>query len=542
MAGIKEIAYKQVFGRQLTDEDLKKPEHSEIINNAPEIVMTYNKLYPGETELDRDRRFEIESALDGEATELADYFKNLHVGKYEGMTSWQIVFTLYKDITDKTAPNTEDVVKALSGQTVGDTAKVASENSQSINTSKQTHEGGNRSMDVNGGNLDNALEALKATGATAPQSTGSTKPVIDDATMAAANTAARSIIDGDRNARVSFTRAAKVTRPIAMQPPLATRLLPNVKATLVKDGNKDTATKKAENIWKNWCEKTGRRVTESGNIVYDLVRNDSIEAAQKVDAWLQELKADPLAQLDLATPSTSEQLKGGYVTTPDNPAEEAMNQREILKLIMDKTLGRLNTSCPTSQYVARKATGRVSTAGTQGTEAVSKSQDPWKGVATVAIIHKADFVATGVQYAYELDKAADPVLVGVKVQLPGKVYYKKKSQATAEDAAEKYSLFSVNAFAESTATKLNPDLKKFEKKESSRIQGVNAKVLDFSSEEDINASANSFSSVIASYIAANNGSVPAGSADVIVEAAKAMQATTAKAVAAETEAMADIDA
>lgn len=541
MASAKELAYMRAFG--LKDEAvLQNPEHQKVLNGATADVMSHMGLFKGETERNRDERLEIESALSGESVELADYFKKVFPERFAVSTSWDIIFAMYKDMTGADKTDEAEVVQALMGRSVGEqaTANTSEASDQSINKSNNSKL--QEEKEMSNSNLDTALDNLKSTGGLAPQTDSAAMPAVDDATKAAAVDAARAVINKDRNDRIAFTRAAKVTKGIAMQPALAKRVKPGSKAVLVKDGDAATAEKKAEKIYKNFCDKTGRRVAESGAVMYDKVRPDSIEDAKKVDQFLVELKNNPTMQLDMQDPSKSEQLKGGYVTTPDHPEEVPMTQKEILQIIIEKTLGRLNTGVAESQFIVRKAINRTSTAGAQGSEAVSTNSDPWKGVAVVSVVKKAEFEKAGYAYAYALDESQE-VMTGVRIQLPGKVYCEKNNGATTNEQAEvKYAVFTVSGFAPAYGTKLVEALKKFERKERTAVGSDNARVLDFNNDADIEASLENFNNVIASYLAANKGNVPEGASDVFKDAADIMQENASKSVAKEASEMAGIDA
>lgn len=543
MPSAKEMAYMRVFGIK-DDSVLNNPEHQSVLRDATADIMSYTGLYENETALDRDRRLEIDTALSGESVDIADYFKSTFPNKYTGLTSWDVVFRVYKDMhgVDKTEDR-EKTVQALMGQTVGEQADQKSSEAGDHLINKSTSIDKEEEEMSTTSNLDAALENLKTAGGLTPQDEGAALPTVDDATKKAALDATSRTILNQRNERIAYSRGACVTRGIAMQPSLAKRVKPNAKAVLVKDGNADTAAKKAEKIYKNFCEKTGRRVTDSGVAVYDNVRNDSVEEAMKVDVFLQELKNDPTKQLEMQAPSTSEQLKGGYLRASDHPEEVAMTTKELLQIILEKTLGRLNTSVPESQFSVRKAFNRTTAAtGAQGSEAVSTTADPWKGVAIVSVIHKAEFEKAGLAYAYEI-KSDEETQTGVRIQLPGKVYYKKNNGATTDENAEvKYTMFTVTGFAPAYATVLNPDLKKFERKERSSAGSDNSRVLDFNNNEDVEAALGNLNNVVASYLAANKGNVPEGASSLFKDAANLMHEAASAAVAQEVGAMEGIDA
>lgn len=546
MASAKEMAYKRVFG--VTDDAiLTSPEVVKVLNNATTDVMSYMKLYPGETELQRDRRLEIDSALHGESVELADYFKSVYPDRFRMSTSWDVIFTMYKDINGEASSMTaEETVQAIMSQTVG-VQEVAKEVDEShfINTNNNTNIKEDINMSETNSQLTTALDALKNNGALESQGT-STMPKQNDELMNAATDATRKVIKDERDARIAYTRAAKVTKGIAMKPSLKKRVKPGVSAFLVKDGNADTAASKADKAYQKFCAVTGRRVSEAGVVVYDAIRPDCVDDAKKVDSFLVELKNNPLQTLTMQELSDNEQLKGGWLKESEAADEAAKTSKQLLQIMVEKAMGRLNTSVPESQFTIRKAINRVSTTGTQGSKAESgDAKDAWKGVAIVSVIHKADFAAIGYDYAYDMDKAQTE-MTSVRIKLPGKVFYKKTdANVTTEGGQEKFVAFTLNGFAEAFATVRNANVpgKDFDMAAKGRgTSGVNDKVLDFNNDEDIAASMTNIEQVLASYLYNNGGNVSANAASVLKNAADIMQKTQAESVQAEADEMAGVQA
>lgn len=543
MASAKEMAYKRVFNVK-DDAILTTPEVQKVLNNATADVMSHMGLYPGETELQRDRRLEIESALHGESVELADYFKDVYPDRFKMSTSWDVIFEMYKDINGGTTPTAEETVQAITSQTVG-AQEVAKEVSDShfINTTNPNNKE-EKEMSQNE-QLTNALDALKNNGALDTQG-AATMPKQNDELMTAATDATRKVIEAEKDSRIAYTRAAKVTRGIAMRPSLKKRVKVGVNAFLVKDGSAETAAAKADKAYQKFCQVTGRRVSDSNVVVYDNIRPDCVEDAKKVDAFLVELKNNPLRPLTMQELSESEQLKGGWLKESESAEEVDKTSKQLLQIMIEKSLGRLNTSVPESQFTVRKAINRVSTAGTQGSKAESgDAKDAWKGVAIVSVIHKAAFAAIGYDYAYDLDQSQTE-MASVRIALPGKVYYKKNdANVTTEAGSEKYVAFTLNGFAEAYATVRNSAVpgKDFDQVTRGRgTSGINDKVLDFNSDEDIAASIGNIEQVLATYLHNNGGNVSANASVVLKNAADIMQQSAAKAVQSEADEMAGVTA
>ena len=404
-----ETAYCQV--NSISRNDVNKAEHQRIIQTALTDVWSYPGLFPDENEALQDRRLDLTGPSNGNATDLAQYFKELYPKQFDSMTSWQVVFTMYNRM-NSSEPIHKDVEVSQASE-----VEKEEELSDTSNYSSMKKEKENKTMNEHAAQTLEDLGALEA-----GLSTGGTDVVLREGAMPAAGEDVKASMQAVKNAleeqnaeRVSYTKNAFVQEIVLNKP--------NAKEVAVAGKDATGIVSNPEKAFGDFVEKTGAKVDEAtGNVSFSRVPADSIEKAKEIYDFLKEVQTAPEKTCAVYFSDSVGSIKGYKLVDDKGGAGVYIKPADLLNLIFNKTVGLLRTSQEGVQIQARKAK-KQNTRGTKGTgTARNNNANAFSGIASVAITNKKDAIEHMSSFQKEIVKDETEVRSGMRSVMSCKFY------------------------------------------------------------------------------------------------------------------------
>lgn len=319
-----ELAMKYVF--HINDAQVKEPKYQEIKRTALKAVWTNPEFYPGENEILRDERLDLDGPSRGDFTELAKHLLKVFgddLSDWQNATSYEVVFEVYRRMleagTDNANADIQEITEPL-GSVEASSLNIQNNN---IISNKEV---------TNMGNVLTPEEILNKV-----QQDAET-PVVSKpgATGATEGDAIKNMISGERDKRLSNYEQVKIVGAIVAQPRGCDRVVdPKPMGTIPK----------VETKLKDFMTKFVESLDENGNPTFkpDVIGAGEIENAKRVYQALLEAKEDPTKEFEAKVPTNFGTPKGFLILKNADGTPEAMNPEVLRKYLFKETIGMLKT-------------------------------------------------------------------------------------------------------------------------------------------------------------------------------------------------------
>lgn len=322
-----EFAYKKAFG--LTGDEVQLPEHKRKIKEALKTVWSYQGLYPGETEIQREERLDMTGPTRGDWTELARHFKNIYGGEFSDMTSYEIIFTVYSRMKEAGTDSAETSVP----ESNVDTAPLSSleEASSLINNLIHKEDSKMDQHEMGGMTADEILNSMESAGA----GSISSKPVGKDNLR---STVIQEKLMKEQNDRLAMSRKVIITSVVLNCPPSEQRAVNGKDATgtIVEPAKKLAKFVKTFGVVED--EATGDiKMNE------DMIPESELDKAKKVYTVLKQASEDPTIALAAKTTNKRGTPRAlGFDGIEDTT--KFMDKKEAKTFVYNKTVGEIHSN------------------------------------------------------------------------------------------------------------------------------------------------------------------------------------------------------
>lgn len=416
-----ELAYCQV--NKITKAEVKKPEHQQIIQNALKELWAYEGLYPSETEAQKEHRLDLESEVEeGNAWGLSVHFKELYPEELETVTGWSVIFQMYNKLIGHKVGDvsTADTEK---DEAVAVPTEVSSENKnnklkEAKDMAKENvMENENTKAQENLKTLENLEQNLNTSGYAKDTDVKTDENLPASGNMKAAYSAAQEKYKNQRVDREAFMKNSKVTELV---------LSSDSAENIAVNGKEAKGTlKDYDKAYADFCTKTGLTHDEAGNPTFPNVPEAHKEAALVMYNALKEAKEDKAKEFDVYFSKSTKPIKGFKFMDAKGGAGSYMSIQQITDLILEKSLGLLNTPVAGVQIQLHKTepkTNKKTGSKGKGTAKTTGAKKGYQGIVSVRISDRNTAMEKMKSYWKEIIKSETVVADGFKSDLALKYY------------------------------------------------------------------------------------------------------------------------
>lgn len=329
------MAYANVY--DVPKNEISKPEHQKIIDNALEEVWQHPRNFPGETDAQREMRIDLQSPASGSANELA-----MHLSKYTSFefpekpaaTAWEKIFIVFKRMND--GRSEQEPVE--SETTEPEVAEVPS--SDTTHFSNNIINGGKTEMGTIKEEINKITEEqVVETGRQETTPQANVEKVADKVTQ----DVVRKKLEKETSFRADAAATGRVTRVYVSKPSLGKILIQGENATGV--------VSKPEETLRAFISKMGRELVDptdpSKGYVFKKADPAFMDKCMEINDLLEKAAATPDAQdpIKVNIPkSTGVGAIKGYALKITSGAQESgpMPVLEVINTLKTKTFGKLN--------------------------------------------------------------------------------------------------------------------------------------------------------------------------------------------------------
>lgn len=322
-------AYCEVF--HVKRSEVKKPVHTNRIKEALKAVWAYDGLFEGETELDGERRRELESPALGEYTELGEYLKG--ISNSEDLltkTNYEVVFAFYKRMIDageaSKSGNDTEPASVITEEEVKEAETAPTQNESSDNKNTFNKEANIMADKQSAIEMLEGIETKLQNGAVATPEAAADKLTVDST---------RTVLNSEAKERAVNTTNTKVQKFILSQQPASERVVGGVGATgtLTVEGAKKALQKFIVNF--------GVNEQPDGTVTFSKCLASDVDKAKEMYDVLK-AAANGKEQTLKANVSTNKGAVIGYtVIGPNGTPEAPMTPEKMTEYLLNKTLGLL---------------------------------------------------------------------------------------------------------------------------------------------------------------------------------------------------------
>lgn len=426
---IRQLAYMKVNGITAKSEVIKSP-HKEIIDEALLKVAKYDGLYPGEDEIQKELRLEIEGPKLGEIAELVHYFRELYPGELDDDMPWEVIFKMYNKVHNRMngetaeTPTVEETAveqEHTDNKVKEEVAEPSDKETKIIKEEREVVEMADTKRVTEMENeMKNTLDSLaeEVSGGLGGDVTGGSMPQTADAYT---KEAVQNAVRDSKNDRIAFSQNAIIEKVVLSTPSAEARLVNKENPV----GTIKNPSKVLDTIRKNFGIEedpdTGAPIFK--NII---MTQENQKAAVKMYEIVKAAAGGSNEPIDAHVGKNLGTLKGVFFRDPDKNA--AYKTTASIKDIIIRKAIKLLTAFPGCEFqidTVKRNAGK-SSAGTGTSKSANKSKDDYKGVAALKIAGRASAFADAnfVEYHKEMDNTKHEALPGFKSELA--VKYKKE--------------------------------------------------------------------------------------------------------------------
>lgn len=431
---VRQLAYMKVNGITAKSEVIKSP-HKEIIDEALLKVAEYDGFYPGEDEIQKELRLEIEGPKLGEVFELSQYFRKLYPDEIsEDDMPWEIVFKMYNKVYNRMngetaeTPTVEETVveqEPTDNKVKEEVDEPSDKETKIIKEEREVVEMADEKRvkemeDAMKSTLDSLSEEIS--GGLGGDVTGGSMPQTADAYT---KEAVQNSVRDSTNDRIAFSQNAIIEKVVLSTPSAEDRLFNKENP----EGTIKNPAKVLETIRKNFGIEED---PDTGSPIFKniVMTQENQKAALKMYEIVKAAAAGTNEPIKAHVGKNTGTLKGVFFRDPDKNASYK-TVADIKDVIVRKAIKLLTAfaGCEFQIDTVKRNAGK-SSAGTGTSKSANKSKDSYKGVAALKIASRAAAFADKnfVEYHKEMDDTKHAPAPGFKSDLA--VKFKKEDAAS----------------------------------------------------------------------------------------------------------------